>query len=188
MRGNHLYSTQFSSKIHMHSAKQEGGNGQHEAQLSGAKARQSGLLEATLWAVSCPTAKYASDSRCKRIQYKGEIGNTFGDIEWKTRTWGRQTGCLYPHAAKLTGKEREVKQSWDGHPLKPQARGGTSGSHAPVGKLSPECLQTVPRHTEEISQMCCLGTRNTLTKNYTKISQTSKTYQLYWFWHQKQST
>lgn len=64
-----------------------------------------------------------------------------------------------------------MKQELGWAPLKPQARSGPSGSHAPVEKLSPGCLQTVPQHTEETFQMYCLGTRNTLIKNYTKISQ-----------------
>lgn len=188
MRGNHLYSTQFISKIRMHSAKQEGGNGQHEAQLSGANSKTKWFVRGDL--VSRQLS-YSEVREWQQIQaytiQRGHRKHIWG--HWvKDKNLGKTNWLSITHAAKLTGKEREVKQSWDGHPLKPQARGGTSGSHAPVGKLSPECLQTVPQHTEEISQMCCLGTRNTLTKNYTKISQTSKTYQLYWFWHQTQST
>lgn len=172
----------------MHSAKQEGGNGQHEAQLSGASSKTKWLFRGDL--VSRQLS-YSEVRGWRRMQvYTIQREN-------RKHIWGHwvsdkilgKTRWLYitPHSEidqKREGGEAEL--GWA--PLKPQARCGPSKSHAPMEKPSPGCLQTVPRHTEETFQMCCLRTRNTLIKNYSKISQTSKTYQLYWFWHQKPST
>lgn len=188
MRGKRLYSTQFSSKIRMPSAKQEGGNGQQEAQLSGANSKTKWFAGGDLESRQLSYSKIRGwqPMQAYTIQ-RGNRKHIWG--HWvKDKNLGKTSWLSITPCSSIGQKEREVKRSWDGHPLKPRASYGTSGSRAPVGKLSPECLQTVPRHTEEISRMCCLGTRNTLIKNYTKISQTSETYQLYWFWHQKQST